>query len=157
MSTKAIIVDIDGTLASIEWRRHFVSGEKQDADWASFFAGLPFDAPVPSVVAKVEQARAEGRKVILTSGRPDMLRRLTKQWLAKHSIEFDHLIMRPSNDMRRDSIVKEEAYWQFIEPFFNVVLVIDDRVPVVEMWRRLGLNVEAVVDPGITPPILTQT
>ena len=53
-----------------------------------------------------------------------------------------------------DSIVKQEIYDNFIKPFYDVILVVDDRESVVQMWRNNGLHVIQVIDPDITPNIL---
>ena len=47
--------------------------------------------------------------------------------------------MRKGGDKRIDSIVKKELYRKYIEPFYRVKLVLDDRNQVVDMWRDLGL------------------
>ena len=48
--------------------------------------------------------------------------------------------MRKNGDSRRDSIVKEEIFWNDIEPKYNVLAVFDDRDQVVKMWRELGIK-----------------
>jgi hypothetical protein len=56
--------------------------------------------------------------------------------------------MRPSNDSRKDEVVKEELYRTHIEKRFNVRFVLDDRDRVVKLWRRLGLPCLQVADGG---------
>lgn len=48
--------------------------------------------------------------------------------------------MRKDGDFRKDSIVKEEIYREWIEPFHEVLFCIDDRKQVVDMWRSIGLT-----------------
>jgi len=99
----------------------------------------------------------------MTSGRAegdrhgDRHRKFALQdWLYKHSLPIDLLIMREGGDQRIDSTVKQEMYFEQIEPYFNVLLVVDDRQQVVDMWRDLGLRVLQVKDPDILPPIARQ-
>ncbi len=64
---------------------------------------------------------------------------ITTHWLELHGIPFNELLMRADNDYRSDEIIKEELYFNSINPRFDVVGVLDDRDRVVQMWRRIGL------------------
>lgn len=137
-----IIVDIDGTLANIDHRRHFVEGEGKK-DWKSFFEAMPHDAlnfPVWTV------AHGYSEKKILVSGRSEEYRTQTETWLKQFAVEHDALFMRKEGDFREDSIIKEEIYHEHIAPFYNVFIVLDDRDRVVKMWRKLGLHCWQVAD-----------
>ena len=74
------------------------------------------------------------------SGRDESARGATVHWLEKHKIPFQKLLMRANNDARKDSIIKEEIFWNEIEPHYNVLAVFDDRDQVVKMWRNLGIK-----------------
>lgn len=150
--TPAVIFDRDGTLASVDWCR---PAARDDASWARFNAALPFDAVVPYVAALLHSIRP-GVTRIMTTGRMDNLRPQLSDWLTKHDLPIDLLLMRAYGDTRKDSIVKQEIYDTQIAPFYDVVLVVDDRPQVCDMWRANGLNLIQVVDPIITPTILTQ-
>lgn len=152
----AVIFDRDGTLASVA---HVAPTDKSQSSWKNYNAALRFDAPVP-VVAGLLRSIRPGVARIMTSGRAegdhpgDRRRRFAMEdWLAKHDLPIDLLLMREGGDQRRDSIVKEEIYRRYIEPYFDVRFVIDDRPQVVQTWRELGLHVLQVTDPGIMPPI----
>lgn len=148
---QAMICDLDGTLASIEWRRHYVMGPRDQQNWPAFFDNLNADAPVPRVVDMVRSAYSEGLTVILVSGRPDSHRYQTELWLSEHGVPYHALLMRRASDHRSDDIVKDEIYEQKIEPNFEVQYVIDDRPMVIAMWKRKGLKVIEVVDPDLPP------
>ena len=79
-------------------------------------------------------------KIILLSGRQEKDREVTEAWLEENRIPYNVLFMRPTNDGRKDSIVKEEIYRREIEGHYNVRFVLDDRQQVVDMWRSLGLK-----------------
>ena len=149
----AVIFDRDGTLASCQ--RHLVSdGQK---NWDEFNGWLPFDAVVREVAALFQLIRQHtDLALIVTTGRTDNLRPQMLAWLEKYALTPDRLYMRRHGDQRVDSTVKREIYVNFIEPEFDVQLVVDDRPQVVEMWRSIGLPVLAVSDPSIKPPILEQ-
>jgi hypothetical protein len=165
----AVIFDRDGTLASvayvrpsqIEKGRLYTKAERDaiKAEWAQFNAALPFDAPIPAVV-EMTKTLADHVVRIVVSGRMegdypgDRHRQLQMEdWIVKHHLTVDFLFMREGGDLRPDSVVKEEMYHKYIEPFFNVLYVVDDRPVVISMWKRLGLKVIEVTDPGILPPI----
>lgn len=159
MKQPAIIVDRDGTAASCFKRPE----DRSDSSWRQFNLALPFDAAVPAVVQGLQFIRIMFPHVaiIMTSGRSegdhpgDRRRRfLMRQWVDKVSLPIDLLIMREGGDQRRDSIVKEEMYHVQIEPFYEVLFIIDDRPQVCDMWRSLGLNLIQVEDPGIEPLLL---
>jgi hypothetical protein len=158
MKTDAVIFDRDGTLASVEY---IAPHGRTNAEWEAFNAALPFDAPVPSVVQMLRDLETEFVTRIIVSGRMsgdypgDIRRRIQMRgWLDKHQIPYDFLYMREAGDLRLDSIVKHEIYHNRIEPFYNVLYVVDDRPQVIEMWKDHGLKVIEVKDPGILPPIV---
>lgn len=152
MKIPAVIFDRDGTLASVDWCR---PDDRSNASWERFNAALPFDAVVPWVAALLHSVRP-GVVRIMTTGRTDDLRPRLSDWLVKHDLPIDMLLMRAFGDTRKDSIVKQEIYDQRIAPFFDVRLVVDDRPQVCDMWRANGLNLIQVIDPVIPPPILGQ-
>lgn len=139
---KAIIVDIDGTLADCEHRRHFVHPpEGQKKDWPGFFNAMDKDPVIPHVLDIVERFQSDGTEgiaIVFCSGRPDDYMKLTKEWLAQTGIKYDRLLMRKRYDSRRDDIVKEiildfEILTRYV-PYF----MLDDRDQVVKMWRKRG-------------------
>jgi hypothetical protein len=46
--------------------------------------------------------------------------------------------MRKTGDSRKDSVVKDELYQEYVAGKYNVFLVLDDRSSVVEFWRSKG-------------------
>lgn len=47
------IFDIDGTLADLSHRLHFI--QKKPADWDGFFAACSDDAPIPEVIELIQR------------------------------------------------------------------------------------------------------
>lgn len=138
---KAIIVDLDGTLCDCEHRRHFI--EKKD--WKSFYESARVDKASQNVLNFVK-LMTPSHTILFVTGRPDEYRGLTEDWFEKHFIDRGFLFMRKTGDFRKDCIVKQEIYENEIKPNFNVVLCIDDRKQVVDMWRSLGLECWQVAD-----------
>jgi predicted kinase len=135
---KAVIFDIDGTLAKIDHRRHFVQGGKKD--WKAFFEALSEDEVNEPVKQLYDLARGK-YTLILCSGRPDNYRRQTELWLEKHGIDdYFAMFMRAQGDKRQDYDTKKDLYFRFIKPYFDIQWVVDDRDQVVTMWRQQGIT-----------------
>lgn len=139
---KCVIIDIDGTLADLSHRLHWIDGRGgSKPDWEKFFQHLMGDTPIEPIIwignAFVDSCN--GVKVLLCSGRPENHRATTESWLIHHYVEYDRLYMRPADDTRPDHVVKRELLGRIREDGYEPVLVIDDRPSVVEMWRREGL------------------
>lgn len=159
----AIIVDRDGTLASVA---HVAPSTRDNWAWQQYNAAMPFDAVVPGVLDIVNDWRSANPDgvVIMVSGRAagdyrGDLRRYYQMvaWIQKHSLPIDRLFMRRGGDQRRDSIVKREIFDQHLAGNYDFHFAIDDRPQVIEVWKELGIPVIEVVDPGILPPICGET
>ncbi len=142
---KAIIIDIDGTLADSKHREHHIVNAEGKVDWAAWDAAAHLDTPnrwCASMVAAMKHS--QGVSLIFLTGRGDRLRDVTLNWLTTHVVpksDIDLLLMRPNGDKRPDTVIKEEYYRRDIEPLYDVLFCIDDRDTVVDMFRKLGLTV----------------
>lgn len=89
-----------------------------------------------------------GLRAIFLSGREDVCREATDQWLRLHvDVPFDMLLMRQAKDGRPDYQVKTELFRNHIYGKYRIVAVFDDRNQVVQMWREdHGLTVLQVAD-----------
>ena len=67
----------------------------------------------------------------------DVCKKETEKRLRNNGVLFDELYMRKTDDVRRDSIIKEELYNEHIKDKYNVNMVFDDRPQVIRMWRGL--------------------
>jgi phosphoglycolate phosphatase-like HAD superfamily hydrolase len=146
---QAIVFDIDGTLADIKHRLHFVTDG--DADWESFFKEIPNDKPNEELVDLARHLMMSNYKeVLFATGRPERTREDTVAWLIKNGIDTDFgksLFMRKDGDRRDDHIIKSEILLAMKNEGYDPVLVFDDRQSVVDMWREHGIRV-AQVAPG---------
>lgn len=134
----AVIFDIDGTLAEVEHRRHFLEGDKPN--WAAFNAAIGDDMVSPNIHRLARTLRSSGNAIVLCSGRDGKFRRLTELWATFNQVHYDRLYMRAPGDKRKDHIVKMELLDQILADGFNPWLVVDDRSSVVAAWRDRGLT-----------------
>ena len=121
---KAVICDLDGTLSLLNGRDPYNA------------ATCDNDLLNEPVAATLKMAKQRGYQVILLSGREDKFREPTVRFLDKHQIDYDLLLMRTSNDFRKDNIIKRELFEGEIQGKYFVEFLLDDRNQVVDMWRK---------------------
>ena len=121
---KAVICDLDGTLSLLNGRDPYNA------------ATCDNDLLNEPVAAALKMAKQQGYQVILLSGREDKFREPTMRFLDKHQIGYDLLLMRTSNDFRKDNIIKRELFEGEIQGKYFVEFLLDDRNQVVDMWRK---------------------
>ncbi|MEN2799339.1 AAA family ATPase [Capnocytophaga sputigena] len=121
---KAVICDLDGTLSLLNGRDPYNA------------ATCDNDLLNEPVAAALKMAKQQGYQVILLSGREDKFREPTMRFLDKHQIGYDLLLMRTSNDFRKDNIIKRELFESEIQGKYFVEFLLDDRNQVVDMWRK---------------------
>jgi predicted kinase len=126
----AIIVDIDGTLASMNNRSPY--------DWHRVHEDTP-RAAVEDLL-RVYKDSVPYVRIILMSGRDSAAREGTERWLEDNQIPYDELHMRAAGDTRKDDLVKYELFNQHVRDQYRVWMVLDDRDQVVKMWRAMGLD-----------------
>ena len=127
-------VDIDGVLADVRHRLHFI--ERRPRDWDGFFAAAVDDPAHPEGIALVETLQADHEIVFLT-GRPHRLAADTERWLAQHGVAGHRLVMRPERDRRPAASVKLELLKQ-LAGRRQVAVVIDDDADVIRTMRNAG-------------------
>ena len=137
---KDVIVDVDGTVADLSHRRHFL--ETTPKDYKSFFDSCINDSPRTEIIEKVKKL-SEKFNIFIVSGRPDSHREETTTWLINNGVPFVSILMRRASDHRPDTDVKFEILRRYFNPN-NVEKVFDDRPSVIRMWRENGLSVEDV-------------
>lgn len=133
-----VVIDLDGTLCDCVHRQHHA----QQSQWDEFHAKLVDDEPYWDVQWFLKKL-PERLQVLAVTGRNEAYRQMTYDWLDKHSIVIDDVLMRPDRDFRTDDVLKP----QLLEDHFgskdlvidNVAFVLDDRDKVVEAWRNYGL------------------
>ncbi len=126
----ALLCDLDGTLALLNGRSPY-NASTADEDL--------LNEPVAAIVRKFQ---ADGHKIIFLTGREDQYQAPTERFLKKHlGEEFPYqLIMRATDDRRKDAVIKRELLELHVLPHYWVDFVLDDRNQVVDMWRGLGLT-----------------
>ncbi|AWD90381.1 polynucleotide kinase [Erwinia phage Cronus] len=132
---QAVVFDLDGTLAKMANRSPYDLEKCGE------------DVPNEMVVQLAKLYKAQGYKILAVSGResgtkqePTRYYDMTAAWLKENGVPYDAHFQRKQGDSRKDDIIKEEIFWNEIVENYDVVLAVDDRNQVVEMWRRLGIE-----------------
>jgi predicted secreted acid phosphatase len=156
--TPCYIVDIDGTVANIEHRLHFIQSNPKD--WDAFFKACVNDKPIAPMFRLLHHTNfgsPRSTHFIYVTGRPEKSREDTMRWLAKpHILDVtetswvlphpDKLYMRKDGDRREDFMVKREILTQLRADGYEPILAFDDRTQVVKMWREEGIQCLQVAD-----------
>ena len=144
------IFDLDGTLADVSHRLHFINGERKD--YNAFFKASINDTPIEATVSLLHRLRASGARIMIWTGRSDIVKDDTLAWLDQYVCRTDTfsntdlaymqsiLTMRKDSDHRHDHVIKQE--WLQALPAnvrASINGVFEDRSSVVDMWRRNGI------------------
>ncbi|HEX7096762.1 MAG TPA: hypothetical protein VF183_12830, partial [Acidimicrobiales bacterium] len=91
----AVVVDMDGVLSDASGRQHYLEGPMPC--WDAFFDACGEDEPIGATVALLRLLDPSLAIVLLTA-RPVRVRRQTLDWLQRHPVRWDLLIMRDEDD-----------------------------------------------------------
>lgn len=149
-----IIVDIDGTIANGEHREHLL--KEKPKKWKEWAKSMELDTTHDDIIYLIKLLYEAGNRIIMCTGRNEMDRVRTANWLASKGIYprlgpvasdnkgfqfyYEQLYMRDDHDHRQDSIVKIEKIEDMQADGFEPVLAFDDRNRVVEAWRTAGIR-----------------
>lgn len=126
---RAFIFDIDGTVA--------LRGDRGIFD----FDNCAVDTRCETAYA-LYKALVISYPIIFLTGREDKHRIPTEKWLNYNGFgERAGLYMRPTNNNNPDQEVKIQTYQTYVEPYYDIIGLIDDRQRVVDAYRAIGLTV----------------
>jgi hypothetical protein len=132
----AVVFDMDGVLSDATRRQHYLEGPVQY--WDAFFAACGEDALIVEAAALAD-ALDPGLAVVLLTARPVRVRRQTLDWLGRHPVRWDLLIMRDEDDWSSSHLFKRLEARELQQNGFELRLAIDDDPRNVEMYRREGV------------------
>lgn len=151
MTNKTVIFDLDGTLALIDKRREISTMSNGKMDWDTFFdpKNISLDIPNTNVIETARLFKNNGFNIVIFSGRSEITKTATEDWLDKFRVPFDALKMRPTSKefkFMRDDDLKEGWLNELFPNKSDIFAVFDDRNKVVEMWRRNDITCFQVAD-----------
>jgi hypothetical protein len=132
-----VVFDLDGTLALIDHRVHYVRNGNRN--WDAFFAACPDDTPNWPVIGALKAHIDAGHRVEIWSGRSDQVLNETETWLDSVGIDSNLLTrMRVAGDYTPDVALKR-SWLHSLHESERPDAIYDDRLRVVEMWREEGI------------------
>ncbi len=139
---RAVVWDLDGTLADDRARAHFVEVEQGRArDWRSYFDAIDQDPPIAASMEVLRALHAAGLRIVFLTGRPEYTRPKTERWLEANGLtEYDELLMRPPHDLRPSGFFKVDEI-ERLRRRYELVCAFEDRIDVAEALREAGLPV----------------
>src|SRR5262245_24839022 len=110
---KIVIADLDGTIALIEHRRHWLGADRHpdltsDERWRKFFAECVDDQPNLPVINTLQALDDAYYEIHIFSGRSDEVHRETVKWLEDFDVPYHYLRMRPAGDFTPDEELKRQ-------------------------------------------------
>ena len=140
MDKNIIIVDIDGTLATIGDRIKYL--RQRPKNWDKFYEFCYDDEPITEILDLVNTLQY-AYKVLYVTGRRESVRQKTLMWFNDKTnldVKSKNLLMRNNNDYRDDFIIKPELIKNRGIHFSQIAFVLEDRNTVVKMWREMGVR-----------------
>jgi hypothetical protein len=132
-----VLVDVDNTISDARWRDPWLG------NWELFYSQGAYDVPVLPVLRMVNAMSLCGDTIIHLTGRPERWRGLTLDWMIRHKVRTDGLIMRPDDDYSPTAELKialaRKLFGEDL-PEAGVGLMIDDMEKVLEKFREAGVD-----------------
>jgi len=134
----AVIVDIDGVLSDASTRQHFLHGAGGRRDWDGFFGSVGEDRPLRDVPELIRLLSAE-TVVVLLSSRPGWVVDRTADWLERHAIRWDLLVLRAGREFAGAPEFKREVLGDLRSAGFEVMFAFDDDQRTIDMYTAEGV------------------
>lgn len=118
--------------------------------WDAYSLAGANELPNAPMITLMRELRKAGNLVYILTGRGEVARKETVEWLRRHGVDYDLLIMRAVDDMRPDqeykvSVLKDQLDIERIRMCF------DDTPEVIKALRDIGLCVMQVTDHRLIP------
>jgi hypothetical protein len=131
------VFDIDGVLADVSHRVHFL--ERRRKDWGAFFRAAVEDEVLPEGAALVREA-AKDCEIAYLTGRPEVCRQDTREWLQAQGFPTGTLVMRANRDHRPAREAKPPMLRRLAADRV-LALVVDDDLEVCDAYEADGWTV----------------
>ena len=131
------VFDIDGVLADVAHRVHYLEGPRKR--WGAFFGAAPQDG----LHAQGYELAVEAAKdcdVAYVTGRPEWCREDTLAWLQRHGLPPGQLRMRRNGDHRPAHVAKLRLLEELAAGRV-VAVVVDDDLDVCAAYEQAGYPV----------------
>tara|TARA_B100001996_G_scaffold382690_1_gene375269 strand:+ start:2041 stop:2517 length:477 start_codon:yes stop_codon:yes gene_type:complete len=128
-----VIFDLDGVISNASHRQHFLKNVEKD--WDGFFSACTDDPPIESGVRLINIVSKLNGTIILTA-RPVSIQSKTLDWLSRHGVSWNALIMRSNQDHLGSAEMKFAAVTEILDASLNPLLVFDDDPKNIAMFEK---------------------
>lgn len=130
-----IVVDLEGTLSDCSHRLHLLEAK----DYDGWNAGLHLDHPRKDIIAEVLEL-SKNHEIIISTAKPEPYYDAVVDWFNKHCpFTCGKILMRGGSDKRTSPLVKADHLTIIRSLELEIVLAIDDRLDVCNMFRSKGI------------------
>ena len=123
MPARAAVFDVDGVLADATHRQHLVTGHRRN--WPLFFDLCGKDGLIEEV-ANIAQLLDPMLTIVLCTARPSSVAPETLEWLARHDVRWDLLIMREWGDYNLARDFKQYTVHELRAYGFELAMAVED-------------------------------
>lgn len=130
----AVVFDMDGVLSDASSRQHHI----EVRDWDAFFAACGDDELIHEL-ARLLDCLDPDLRVLLLTARPLRVRPQTLEWLGRHNLRWDLLVMREDDSWAEAWRFKQRSVSEFRDHGFDLRLAFEDDRRNVEMFHGEGV------------------
>lgn len=145
MSGKYIILDLDNCISDDQWRLPYIRRTMRDDDpfkYYDYHSCCAFDQSAN------RHLFLRSFNVIVFTTRPQIFRAVTQEWLTRHDVLFEYLLMRGEGDFSPGVNVKRNHLLNLLATTpvtkENIFCAYDDRAEIVDMYLQEGLPAQMV-------------
>ena len=132
----AVVFDVEGVLADAQHRQHLLDGWHRD--WNAFFDACDRDGLIGEQAALADLLDPSLTIVLLTA-RPSRVQAKTEDWLRRHNVRWDLLIMRDYGDYSLARDFKHYTVYELRQFGFELRLALEDDPRNQVMFAREGI------------------
>jgi hypothetical protein len=131
-----VVFDIDGVLSDAAGRQHYL--ERGRRDWNAFFDACG-DDPLITEVGRLLELLDPSLSIVLLTGRPIGVQRITVAWLQRYELRWELLIMRDNGDYEAATQFKRRVVGELRSFGFDLRLAFEDDRRNVAMFHQQGV------------------
>ena len=131
-----MVFDIDGVLSDAAGRQHYL--ERGRRDWNAFFDACGED-PLIAEVGQLLELLDQSLAIVLLTGRPISVQKITVAWLERYELRWDLLIMRDYGDYEAATAFKRRVVGELRAEGFDLRLAFEDDRRNVAMFHQQGV------------------
>ena len=135
-TVETFLVDLDDTLCDTT-ARHQLAVDKR---WDDYSMACRNDPPILFNIRMV-RGLSVMYDIALWTGRQDIAKQPTVDWLAEHNVPWTSLTMRKTGDTSANAKYKQQTAAKMLASGKNITWAMDDNPNVVGPLKVLGINV----------------